>query len=211
MFLSLFLICIVAGALLSLVNELTKDPIEQARKQKLENAIALVVPGFDNDPSTEMYKVAVQENDSATIYPAKKEGKLIGYAIETSTMDGFSGEIKIITGLDTSGKIINYSVLSHAETPGLGDKMDSWFKTDKNKQSILGRDLSKGELKVSKKGGDVDAITAATISSVAFLDAVNKTYKTVFGENSDGNTETETDINSGATTDANSGATNAGE
>jgi electron transport complex protein RnfG len=59
--------------------------------------------------------------------------------------------------------------------------MQDWFRTDKNKQSVLGRDLSKGELKVSKDGGDVDAITAATISSRAFLDAVNRAYAAYSG------------------------------
>ena len=84
---------------------------------------------------------------------------------------------------------MNYSVLEHNETPGLGSKMEEWFRTDKGKQSVLGRDMKGGALKVSKDGGDVDAITAATISSRAFLDAVNRAYSAY----------TQTDANSGAT------------
>ena len=64
----------------------------------------------------------------------------------------------------------------HSETPGLGSKMQEWFRTDKNKQSVIGRTLTEDGLKVSKDGGDVDAITAATISSRAFLDAINRAY-----------------------------------
>ena len=73
------------------------------------------------------------------------------------------------------------AVLQHAETPGLGAKMQEWFRADKNKQSVLGRNLADGELKVSKDGGDVDAITAATITSRAFLNAVNRAYSAFAG------------------------------
>ena len=68
-------------------------------------------------------------------------------------MKGFGGEIRVIVGFDTEGKLLNYSVLQHAETPGLGAKMQEWFRTDKNRQSVLGRNLSDGELKVTKDGG----------------------------------------------------------
>jgi electron transport complex protein RnfG len=78
--------------------------------------------------------------------------------------------------------------------------MEEWFRTDKNRQNIIGRDIIKGNLKVAKDGGDVDAITAATISSRAFLDAVNLAYAALSGstdavsgatgtDNSDGTTE----------------------
>ncbi len=102
-------------------------------------------------------------------------------------MKGFGGEIRVIVGFDTEGKLLNYSVLQHAETPGLGAKMQEWFRTDKNRQSVLGRNLSDGELKVTKDGGDVDAITASTITSRAFLNAVNRAYSAISG--ADGLTE----------------------
>ena len=78
------------------------------------------------------------------------------------------------------GKILNYSVLQHAETPGLGAKMQEWFRADKNKQSVLGRTIPDGGLKVTKDGGDVDAITAATISSRASR-CVNRAYSAFAG------------------------------
>ena len=79
-------------------------------------------------------------------------------------------------GFDVEGKLLNYSVQQHSETPGLGSKMQEWFRTDKNNQSVIGRTLTADGLKVTKDGGDVDAITAATISSRAFLDAINRAY-----------------------------------
>lgn len=181
MFLSLFVICIVAAAILAFVNIQTSPLIAASKKQKLENAINDVVPGFDNSPLEESYKIVSNEGDSLTIYPAKEGDKLIGVAIESSSMSGFSGEIKIIVGLTPEGKIIDYAVLQHAETPGLGDKMDPWFRAEKSNQNILGKDLSSQTLSVTKDGGEVDAITAATISSRAFLEAINKAYITYSG------------------------------
>ena len=115
----------------------------------------------------------------------------MGFAVNSSSNNGFGGNIQIIVGFDTENKIVNYSVLQHSETPGLGSKMTQWFKdTTKPNQSIIGRDLSSGPLKVSKDGGNVDAITASTITSRAFLEAVNKTYAVY----------KESDADSGATT-----------
>ena len=176
MFLSLTVICIVAAAILAFVNAQTSTVIAVSKKQKLEESIQKVVPGFDNSPLDESYMAAISEGDSVRIYPARKGDELIGVAVESNTMNGFSGEIRIMVGLTNAGEVIDYAVLQHAETPGLGDKMDPWFKTDKNKQSILGKNLSEKPLSVTKDGGEVDAITAATISSRAFLEAVNKAY-----------------------------------
>lgn len=176
MFLSLTIICVCTGGILAGVNELTREPIEKSKKSKLENAIKEIVPKFDNSPLEEAYYGKIGEGDSLKIYPAKKAGQLVGVAVESNSMKGFGGEIRIIVGFNPDGKVLNYAVLQHEETPGLGSKMGFWFKTDKNRQNILGKNLSSGELKVSKDGGDIDAITAATISSRAFLDAVNRAY-----------------------------------
>jgi electron transport complex protein RnfG len=185
MFLALTIICLAASAALAFVNMKTAAPIAEAKKQKLEEAIKLVVQGFDNSPLDESWMAAVAPGDSLRLYPARKNGKLIGAAIESNTMKGFGGEVKILVGLDADGKVLDYAVLQHAETPGLGDKMATWFKTGKNRQSIIGKDLSLGQLGVLKDGGEVDAITAATISSRAFLDAVNRAYAAFSGQEID--------------------------
>ena len=160
----------------------------------------MVVPEFDNTPIAESYMAVTGDGDSLRIYPAKKGGELVGAAVESNTMNGFSGEIRVIVGFDKEGTLYNYSVLQHSETPGLGSKMQEWFRTDKNNQSVIGRKLSEGELKVSKDGGNVDAITAATISSRAFLNAVNRAYSAYAGV--DGATSA-----TGSATDGATGAT----
>ena len=92
-------------------------------------------------------------------------------------------------GFDINDKVVNYAILQHAETPGLGSKMDVWFKdTTKPTQSIIDRNLSEGLLTVKNDGGTIDAITASTITSRAFLDAVNKAYSAYAQSNSDANT-----------------------
>ena len=102
-----------------------------------------------------------------------------GVAVETS-VDGFGGTIRVMVGFDAEGNILGYEILEHQETPGLGSHMVHWFKNaDKPGQNIIGRKA--GGLQVSKDGGDVDAITAATITSRAFLKAINQAYAEQFG------------------------------
>ena len=182
--LSLTIICAVAGAALAATNSFTEKTIAAAMEAELQNAIKSVIPEFDNDPVQEKYKAPVTEKDSLTIYPATKEGKTVGYAIESFSKKGFSGLIRIMVGFSSDGKLINFYVLEHNETPGLGDKMNNWFKADKNRQNVIGKDMTKGGLKVTKDGGEVDGITAATITSRAFLEAVNVAYAS-FSGNSD--------------------------
>jgi len=117
--------------------------------------------------------------DKLEFYPAKKGNELVGTAVKTFTTNGFSGYIWIMVGFTPDGSINNYSVLEHKETPGLGTKMADWFKpTDpaKAKASIINKNPGTTNFTVSKDGGDIDAITAATISSRAFLDAVQTAY-----------------------------------
>ena len=181
MLLSLTGICLIAGAILAGVNEFTAGPIAVAKAAALEEAIKAVAPEFDNKPTEEAYMALTADGDSLKIYPAKKGNETVGGAVESNTLKGFGGQIKVIVGFDMKGTILNYSVLEHAETPGLGAKMQEWFRMDKGQQSILGRAVPADGLQVVKDGGDVDAITAATISSRAFLNAVNRAYSAFAG------------------------------
>ena len=177
MFLSLFTISFVVAVLLAQVNKMTAKPIAEAKALKLENAIKEVVPEFDNNPVEEAYKMPASNGDSLLVYPAKKGDEVVGFAINTYSNNGFSGNIQIMVGFDMEDKVVNYSVLSHAETPGLGSKMNEWFRdTAKPAQVVIGRNLSEGNLSVSKDGGQIDAITASTITSRAFLEAINRAY-----------------------------------
>ena len=178
-------VTVIAGALLGYVNELTKGPIAEANAKALSDAIALVVPGFDNNPAEAPESIDL---DGATykIYKATKGGEFIGAAVESSA-NGFGGALNVLVGFDKEGNIIDYSLLSHAETPGLGSKAADWFKKGA-KGDITGKNPGKGALVVNKDGGDVDAITASTITTRAFLNAVNNAYAAYSGQNVDGMT-----------------------
>ena len=118
----------------------------------------------------EAQKIAKQEAAKQAVLNGHEDG----VAIETA-VNGFGGEFRVMVGFDQEGNILGYEILEHQETPGLGSHMTHWFKNaDKPGQNIIGRKA--GNLTVSKDGGDVDAITAATITSRAFLKAVNQAY-----------------------------------
>ncbi len=200
MFLSLALICLTVGVLLAQVNKMTEKPIAEARAMKLQNAISEVVPEFDNDPVAEAFMMPAGQGDSLQVYPAKKGDEIVGYALNSFSNNGFSGNIQVMVGFDMEHRIVNYAVLQHAETPGLGSKMSEWFRnTDRPSQSIIGRDLSQGALSVSKDGGNVDAITASTITSRAFLEAVNRAYAAYSGSMDTTSGATQSEAATGAT------------
>ena len=169
----------ISVALLAYVNELTKGPIAEANAKTLNEALKQVLPEFTNNPVGESDTIFSEKDGKKVVdfivYPAKKGEEWVGSAVESKAM-GFGGELKVLVGFDAEGKIYNYSLLAHAETPGLGSKAADWFK-EGNKGSIKGMSPGEGELKVSKDGGQVDAITASTITSRAFLNAVNKAYE----------------------------------
>lgn len=170
----LFSVTLIASAAVGYVNSLTAEPIKAAKQAKQVNAIRKVIPGeFDNDPNADLWKKQTAEGEELEFYPAKKNGELVGTAVKTYTNKGFGGKIWLMVGFHPDGSISKYSVLEHKETPGLGSKMDVWFSPG-GKGNITGKTPGTQGLKVSKDGGDVDAITAATISSRAFLDAVNR-------------------------------------
>ncbi|MEG0992532.1 MAG: RnfABCDGE type electron transport complex subunit G [Bacteroidales bacterium] len=163
----------LSGAILGGVNEITTEPIKVAKLAKQENAIKLVAPEYDNNPIADQWKTTLPDGTEAIIFPAKKNGELVGAAVQAMTKNGFGGPITLMVGFDKDGNVHEYSVLSHTETPGLGSKMPTWFH---EKGNIIGKNPGKNKLTVSKDGGEVDAITAATISSRAFLDAVANAY-----------------------------------
>ena len=176
MLLTLFIITAIAGTSLGFVYKMTEAPIAAAKAKKQQEAIKMVVPPFTNNPAEGVLEVTSPEGLPVRLFPAKKDGKLVGVAVETMSNKGFSGNISIMVGFKPDGTIVNYQVLDQKETPGLGTKMVTWFKTDKGNQSVIGKNPGSDNLTVSKDGGSVDAITAATISSRAFLDAVKIGY-----------------------------------
>lgn len=175
MALTLFVICLVSSAVLGGIYALTKEPIDAAQIAKINNAIGGVVPAFDNTPSADKFAIG-QGSKAAIVYPAKKGNDVVGYAIEASTTKGFSGRITIMVGFLPDGTIQDIAVISHSETPGLGAKIadgEGPFMTQ-----FEGKNPGDGNFKllVKKDGGNVDAITASTITSRAFCDAVENAY-----------------------------------
>jgi electron transport complex protein RnfG len=151
MVLSLVIISMVAAGALAGVYILTLENINAQKLAKQEAAKLAVLAGHED-----------------------------GTAIETS-VDGFGGVFRVMVGFDAEGNILGYEILEHQETPGLGSHMTHWFKNaDKPGQNIIGRKAT-GAFAVSKDGGDVDAITAATITSRAFLKAINQAYAEFHG------------------------------
>lgn len=168
MVISLTSITIVAAAALGAVYMFTQNAIQEQQIAKQTAAISAVLPEHERiaDPETV---------NGLTVYKAYTGDQFVGAAVETQA-DGFGGVIRLMVGFDADNHIVNYEVLEQQETPGLGTHIVEWFKNaDKPKQNILGREAN-GAFTVSKDGGDVDAITAATISSRAFLKAVNAAY-----------------------------------
>jgi len=170
---TLFVVTLVAAGLLGSVYALTKEPIRLAELKKKNEAIQVVVPGFDNEPSQEVERIFM-DGDSLYLYTARLGEEILGTAVETFTNKGFSGEFKLMVGFAPDGSIIDIAVIKHAETPGLGDKMEKG-KSDFSVQ-FMGKHPDSFNIAVTKDRGDVDAITASTITSRAYCDAVTRAY-----------------------------------
>ena len=174
MLLALFVITAVSGGVLGLVYGFTKDAIAEVDQKKNEAAIQAVLP-IEGNITYQADTMSFTYEGVDTQFPCNlaydENGNFKGAAIKTSE-GGFGGKIDMMVGILADGTIKGTSVLSHSETPGLGANMTGKFKdqfVDKNPASFI--------LKVKKDGGDVDAITAATITSRAFSKAVDKAYQ----------------------------------
>jgi len=174
MFLCLLIICFGGSAMLGGVYLITYEPIEAAQVAKVNQALGGVLPQFDNLPAQEAYEVEVGGR-KATVYPGTKNGELTGVAVEATTTKGFGGQIKVMVGFLPDGTINNTAIISHTETPGLGDKINP--KKSKFPLQFNQKNPESFRLAVKKDGGDVDAITAATISSRAFCDVVDLAFQ----------------------------------
>jgi len=169
-------VAVVMGGILALVNHLTEGPISEVNKKKTDDGIKAVMVCDDLTlGKTDTVKQTINGKEyTYIIYQVKDaQGKDLGAAVESTTM-GFGGDLKVMVGFNPEGTILGYTLLAHAETPGLGAKADKWFQKGE-KGDIVGKTPSE-PLTVSKDGGQVDAITASTITSRAFLLAVNNAY-----------------------------------
>ena len=173
---TLTLICIVAAAVLAGVYTITKEPIAISERQEKLKAIKIVLPPFNNEPDKEEEKITVKDRETDVekdiyFYPGKnKAGELVGVAIQTVSKTGYGGDIALMIGADMKGEIQGLYILSYAETPGLGSKIDE----ESFKKQFVGKSVSKNKISVIKDGGEIDSITGATISSRAVAYAVEE-------------------------------------
>ena len=169
-------VAVIMGGILAFVNHLTEGPINEQKAKALADGIKSVMGVSELTVSkTDTVRQTVSGKElTYVIYQAQDaQKKDLGVAVE-STTGGFGGDLKVLVGFDPEGKILGYTLLEHAETPGLGAKADKWFQKGE-KGDIIGKSPVE-PLTVSKDGGKVDAITASTITSRAFLLAVNNAY-----------------------------------
>lgn len=182
-------VALITGGILAYVNHITEASIKLQAEKTLADGIKAVMGGV---------QLSVAENDTIKQTIKGKEAVFVihktvdsnkqdlGVAVE-STTGGFGGDLKVLVGFDKDGNILGYTILQHAETPGLGAKADKWFQKD-GKGSIIGKNPNKDNLTVKKDGGDIDAITASTITSRAFLLAVTQAYNAYKSGHVDANT-----------------------
>lgn len=190
MVLVLVAVAVICGGLLAYVNQLTKPAIDAQAEKTLADGIKAVLAADNVEvKNTEEVKRNVDGKEQTfVIYTTDK-----GIAVQSTDPNGFGGNLKVLVGFDAEGTILGYTVLEHAETPGLGAKAPEWFQSGQP-GCIVGKNPGSTNMTVSKDGGDIDAITASTITSRSFLRAVQQAYNTLNGES--------TDANSGATTKA---------
>ncbi|MDT8308976.1 MAG: RnfABCDGE type electron transport complex subunit G [Bacteroidales bacterium] len=184
MVVTLFLVTGIAGLALAAVKIATEDAVKAAEKAKLEEALNTVLPDdIDYEIDDSVFTINDTDKDKLIFYYAKQEDSLIAIAVESYTKNGFSGKFRIMVGFRPDSTIINTSVLEHAETPGLGDKMDAsksdWPYQFIGKKPDYNEKSNKFNLSMRKDNPDskIDAITAATITSRAFSDAVERAFK----------------------------------
>lgn len=171
MLVSLTTIAVVAAFVMAGVYELTKEPIAKAKDNQELKAISQVVEEFDNNPFSEKTIISTPDKKhKLEFFPARKDGVINSFAIKTYSYNGFGGKLEMIVGFYIDGAIKSFKITDHHETPGLGSKADE----PKFKAQFDGFNPNKHIFKVKKDGGEIDGITAATITSRAVIDAIQR-------------------------------------
>jgi len=170
----LTIVAVLSALALGLTYVTTKDRIRLNSQLETQRAIRKVLPSnYDNDPTRDRYTVSDEEGEALSCFPARRDGKLVGTAIKTYSDEGFNERIELMVGFDPDQRIIDIYVCEQSETPGLGNKIGqaSFIEQFRNisLQQVPGFELVVGR--------EIDGITAATISSRAFCDAVNRAYR----------------------------------
>ena len=172
---SLVIVSGISAFLLAYVYTLTKGPIEHVKNQQEQQAIARVIGNdFDNNPYEARRQISTTDGkEKLDFYPGKDGKKIKKFAIKTYSDNAFGGRLEILVGFTINGQIINYEILTSKETPGLGSKVAE----NEFKNQFSGMSPKFEGFKVRQDGGEIDAVTAATISSRAVVEAIDRAYK----------------------------------
>jgi Na+-translocating ferredoxin:NAD+ oxidoreductase subunit G len=177
----MMLFAFIFTALLTTTYQLTRPIISRNEEQTLLTTLNQVLPkalynsDLLTDKQTKQHILLLGNEAESHIYPAFYNGKPIAVALEASANDGYSGKIKLLIGINLAGEIIGVRVISHKETPGLGDYIDSqkseWI------QILNGKSLNNPQdtgWKVKKDGGEFTHMAGATISPRAVIHATHQ-------------------------------------
>jgi electron transport complex protein RnfG len=172
---TLTLIAAGAGLILSLVESVTREPIKEQRRLQMLKALSAVLPAFDNSPDSDIVNLenGVDKKGQplqVRFYRARKDNQLVGTAFKVVAPDGYSGNIEVMVGVKPDQQINAIEILAHAETPGLGSKIEE----PRFKDLFKDKSLDNADWRVKKDGGQFDQITGATISPRAIVVAVRK-------------------------------------
>lgn len=177
-------VAFVCALLLAIFNKVTSGPVAEQAAKALQDGIKNVMKSDS----------VVVESD--TIVEKEFNGKMLsfvvhntnkGVAVESTDPNAFGGNLKVLVGFAEDGEILGYTILESAETPGLGAKAIEWF-LDEAPGDIVGLNAWKNNLMVKQDGGEVNAITASTITSRAFLRAITQAWSAYRGDKDDANT-----------------------
>ncbi len=166
--LTLFLIAAITAAALAGVNALTEGRIAAMKEENTRQAIEAVLPGGGEEiPFTDESGIV------SNVYASDS-----GYAVEV-TPSGFGGSVDMMVGIDREGKVMGVQIISHSETPSLGASAASENEAGKSfRDQFIGLT---GTLAVTKDGGEIDALTGATVTSRAVTAGVNAALSCVAG------------------------------
>jgi electron transport complex protein RnfG len=168
--------CLGFGLILAATNSVTEKDIAARALEDRQNSLSQVIPEgiHDNNLATDTITMQDTEGREITVYRATKAGQVTGVAYEIFGT-GYAGQIKLMLGVDTQGKVLGVRVLAHKETPGLGDKIDV-KKTDwitRFTGLYLG-DPPVDKWKVKKDGGQFDQFAGATITPRGVVKAIRE-------------------------------------
>lgn len=182
---ALTITCLASALALAAIHGLTEAPIQEQKRLATMRAVQEALPPFDNDPVADTCQIILEEDEVGaeemlTVFLGRQANTITGVAFPVFG-EGYGGLIHIMVGINLKGEISGIKVLEHLETPGLGAKIEEPSFTDQFKdKSLENSTLVNGNLAVKKDGGDLDALTGATISPQGVAMAASAGLK-IFG------------------------------